>query len=139
MFIAPITAAAVMVQVTTFSRKPPGQLTFSFIPSARLGGNIFEAVDASNNQLVLVNWNASNGNNITVTAGTASPIVVGTISPNTYNALAITKNGTGFSFCLNGGTVFTTTATIASIANLEWLSDNTGSGNLNQQANPDND
>ena len=97
------------------------------------GGNIFEAVDSSNNQLVLVNWNAGNGN-ITVTVGAASPVVVGTISQNSYNALAITKNGTAFSFCLNGGAVSTTTATIAAIANLEWL-DNTGSGNLNQQAN----
>ena len=75
----------------------------------------------------------ANGN-VTLTVGGATPVVVGTIADNTYNALAITKNGTAFSLCLNGGTVFTTTATIASIANLEWL-DNTGSGNLAQQAN----
>ena len=118
--------------ITTFAQTA-WTFDIQFYSLGSTGGNIFEAVDASNNQLVLVNWNAGNGN-VTVTAGGASPIVVGTISPNTYNALAITKNGTAFSFCLNGGTVFTTTATIASIANLEWL-DNTGSGNLAQQAN----
>ena len=118
--------------ITTFSQTA-WTFDIQFYSLGSTGGNIFKAVDASNNQLVLVNWNAASGN-ITVTIGAASPVVVGTITQNSYNALAVTKNGTTFTVCLNGGTVFTTTATIASIANLQWL-DNTGSGNLAQQAN----
>ena len=90
-------------------------------------------VDASNNQLILVNWNASTGA-VVVTIGAASPVTVGTISQNTFNGLVITKNGTGFQLCLNGGTVFTTTATIAAIATFEFL-DNTGTGTLAQEVN----
>ena len=89
-------------------------------------------IDASTNQPPFT-WNASTGN-VTVTIGAASPIVVGTVTQNSYNGLAITKNGTAFSMALNGSTVFTTTATIAAIANLLWP-DNTGTGTLLQQAN----
>ena len=106
---------------------------YQFYTQGTTGGDIFKAVDGSSNQLILINWNASNGN-VTVTIGGATPQVVGTITSSRYNGLVITKNDTTFSLSLNGGTVYTVTATIAPIATLQFL-DNTGSNTLAQQVN----
>lgn len=118
--------------VNTFSQS---QWTFDyqFYTQGSTGGNIFEAVDGSNNQLILINWNATSGN-VTVAIDGAAPVVVGKASQNAFHGLAITKINESFSLCLDGGIIFTTTATIAAIANLEWL-DNTGTGTLAQQVN----
>jgi GH35 family endo-1,4-beta-xylanase len=108
--------------VTTFAQGA-WTIDLQFYTLGGASGNLFRAVDASNNPLVTVNRSGSGAMTVTINSGT--PVSIGVAPSNNYNGLAITKNSGNWSFSLNGGAVFTTTGLTADVANLEWL-DNSG-------------